>query len=641
MSYPLEINVAQLVSDFDDMKAAIEEREILVGNSPTYKYGNLIRSIPSGVNIKKGVVVHEADTSKQWVDITVYGDMPANFMKSKTKLQHLELVYTTNIRSSSYAGCTSLTGVNIPSSVSEVGTAAFGNCTSLTEVYWNPPAISDAGSSDSPAFAGCTKIAKVTFADDVTYIPNYLFKNATGAPMGNVVIPENVTGIGTSAFSNCGLTSIELPSGLETMGASAFYNCDSLVSIDIPDGVTIINTSTFYSCGALADVDLPANLTTISGSAFYDAGIQGELVIPATVTTVGGYAFRNCTGITKLTWLPPKVSSVQNNAQYAFTGCTGVQEVEFGEDIEYIPSHLCCGFTGLKGTLTIPATVTAVYANAFKGCTGIEKLVWLPLNVASVQNNASYAFGGCTGVKEVEFGEGIKTIPGHLCNGFTGLTGTLTIPETVTAVGAYAFRNCTGLTKLEWLPKAVSSVRNSASASFSGCTNIKEIAFGDGIEIIPSYLCAGFTGLTGTLTIPRTVTAIGGYAFRNCTGLTRLVWLPPAVESVQNNAQNSFNGCTGITTVEFPEDVSIIPNYLCNGHSSLTAFIVRNPSQVVELPSTRVLEGTPIASGTGYIYVPSSLVALYKLDLVWANYADQIRAIEDYPDICGTVIDNG
>jgi hypothetical protein len=47
------------------------------------------------------------------------------------------------------------------------------------------------------------------------------------------------------------------------------------------------------------------------------------------------------------------------------------------------------------------------------------------------------------------------------------------------------------------------------------------------------------------------------------------------------------------------------------------------------------LTGTPIANGTGYIYVPSTLVDTYKANGTWSNYAVQIRAIEDYPEITG------
>jgi hypothetical protein len=40
-------------------------------------------------------------------------------------------------------------------------------------------------------------------------------------------------------------------------------------------------------------------------------------------------------------------------------------------------------------------------------------------------------------------------------------------------------------------------------------------------------------------------------------------------------------------------------------------------------------------NGTGYIYVPATLVDTYKAGTNWSTHADQIRAIEDYPEITG------
>ena len=709
MANPLENNVAQAIADLNDIQAAIEERGIEVGNAPTYEYGNLIRSIPAGEEIDLGVVVNSDTEDGTWVDITIYGDMYAEFMRSKTALEKVEFVVTTNILNDSFNGCTGLTSVTIPDSITSIGEAAFRSCTSVTEVRWYPPAVTSVGSSSWPIFEGCTNISKVEFGAGITHIPDYLFQEANDAPMGEVIIPETVTYIGTSAFYNCGLTSVKLPDGLSVINGSTFYSCDSLASVNFPENLTTINGSAFYGCTSLDSLTLPSKLTTIGSSAFYSTGITGELVIPASVTSVGGHAFRNCTGVTKLTWLPLKVADVRNGNSPAFAGCTGVTEVEFAEGIEIIPSFLCQGFTGLSGTLIIPDTVSAVGGAAFQGCTGLSKLVWLPISISSVQNGGYPSFSGCTGIQEVEFGEGIKIIPGNLCSGLTGLTGTLTIPETVTAVGSNAFSNCTGLSKLEWLPTSISSVGNAGYYPFAGCKNIKEVAWGAGITSIPDFLCRGLTGLEGTLTVPETVTRVGSYAFEGCTGLTKLKWLPTSISSVANagyqpfanctgikevewadgithipeyicrgltglegtvtipttvtnigslafenctgltklmwgpssisSVQNwgyyPFKGCTNITTVDCDVAVEIVPSHLCYGFSSLTSFIIRNPLKVVSLPSTETFTNTPIADGTGYVFVPVDLLDSYQSSDAWASFASQFRSIEDYPEICG------
>lgn len=98
------------------------------------------------------------------------------------------------------------------------------------------------------------------------------------------------------------------------------------------------------------------------------------------------------------------------------------------------------------------------------------------------------------------------------------------------------------------------------------------------------------------------VTSTGDYAFKNCGALTSVDL--PAVTSIGKDA---FSSC-----------------------SLLTAIILRNTSGVVTNPSSYSLSGTP-----GYIYVPAALVDNYKSATNWSMYANKIRAIEDYPDICG------
>jgi hypothetical protein len=69
--------------------------------------------------------------------------------------------------------------------------------------------------------------------------------------------------------------------------------------------------------------------------------------------------------------------------------------------------------------------------------------------------------------------------------------------------------------------------------------------------------------------------------------------------------------------------------------SSLNTLILRYADGVPALSNKNAFTSTPIALGTGYIYVPQDLVEQYKEATNWSLFADQIRAIEDYPEICG------
>ena len=95
----------------------------------------------------------------------------------------------------------------------------------------------------------------------------------------------------------------------------------------------------------------------------------------------------------------------------------------------------------------------------------------------------------------------------------------------------------------------------------------------------------------------------------------------------------SFMSCSNLAKIDFDvlEEMKDADFYQC---FALSAVIIRSPV-VCTMSDSNAFELTPIASGTGYIYVPAALVDSYKAATNWSVYADQIRAIEDYPDICG------
>ena len=95
----------------------------------------------------------------------------------------------------------------------------------------------------------------------------------------------------------------------------------------------------------------------------------------------------------------------------------------------------------------------------------------------------------------------------------------------------------------------------------------------------------------------------------------------------------AFYRCSALTTADFPAVTSVGENAF-KSCSKLTTLILRSGTMVT-LSNMNAFSSTPIASGTGYIYVPAALVDSYKAASNWSTYANQIRAIEDYPEICG------
>ena len=116
-------------------------------------------------------------------------------------------------------------------------------------------------------------------------------------------------------------------------------------------------------------------------------------------------------------------------------------------------------------------------------------------------------------------------------------------------------------------------------------------------------------------------------AFRDCAYL----------KYFQHSAEMDYGG-RNIETCTVLEKVDIyaksLTYYVFNNCKALTALILRKSDSICTLSNTNAITGTPIVNGTGYVYVPSSLIEEYKVATNWATYADQFRAIEDYPEIC-------
>ena len=128
--------------------------------------------------------------------------------------------------------------------------------------------------------------------------------------------------------------------------------------------------------------------------------------------------------------------------------------------------------------------------------------------------------------------------------------------------------------------------------------------------------------------VNNTVTIIARYGLAGCEALTSVVF--PAVYRMDGNAMIS---CSALIKADF-SNLQKIRYSAFYSNKKLVTLIIRTQA-VANLENTSAFKDTPIASGTGYVYVPSALVNSYKSATNWSTYADQIRAIEDYPDITG------
>jgi hypothetical protein len=154
-----------------------------------------------------------------------------------------------SIGENTFYGCSSLTSVTIPDSVTGIGRSAFYGCSSLTSVTI-PNSVASIGDS---AFEGCSSLKSVTIPDSVTSIGDRTFYGCSS--LTSVTIPNSVTSIGDYAFEDCStLTSITIPNSVTRIGNWTFYGCSSLTSITIPGSVTRIGYNMFENCKNLTNL---------------------------------------------------------------------------------------------------------------------------------------------------------------------------------------------------------------------------------------------------------------------------------------------------------------------------------------------------------------------------------------------------
>lgn len=199
----------------------------------------------------------------------------------------------------------------------------------------------------------------------------------------------------------------------------------------------------------------------------------------------------------------------------------------------------------------------------------------------------------------------------------------ITLPEGLTTIGSYAFNGCTKLAAIN-LPESVTAI---GIYAFYGCADLATINLPESVTTISSYTFYGCSKLALTA-LPDSLQTLGTYAFLGCTSLKTLK-VPSGVSTLNSQA---FSGCTALETVDSVGATAI--NAYCFRNCALSALILRADT-LCTLANVNAFSGSGIASGTGYIYVPAALVEEYKAATNWATYADQIRAIEDYPDITG------
>lgn len=186
----------------------------------------------------------------------------------------------------------------------------------------------------------------------------------------------------------------------------------------------------------------------------------------------------------------------------------------------------------------------------------------------------------------------------------------------ITFIGTRAFSDCTALHEVD-LP----NVTTINSEAFSGCSSLVKFSCKELTALTSGvfYNCSSLTELDVS-----SVTSAQNNCLYGCNSLTELCF-----SSLPALGQQTIKECHSLRKIDFHKLTKFESGYHLQNAKQLIAVIIRTEA-VCTLQNTNTFTGTPIESGTGYIYVPRALVNSYKTATNWSNFASQFRALEDY-----------
>lgn len=442
-------------------------------------------------------------------------------------------------------------------------------------------------SDDSDAETVYPTIGDFTYSldpeDTTAVLLEYIGTDETVVIPGSIVYSEknyDVVRIGVGAFANKEVTSVTIPDGVTEIGESAFSNCNKLTSIAIPSSVSFTEYRCFASCDNLTTVTFGPDsvLETLGDASFVECHKLATITLPDNLVEIGRFTLKECNSLTTIN-IPDGVTEIEEEA---FMDCSNLATVSFGASaVTTIDGGAFSGCTSLA-IPSIPATVTSIGYSAFAN-TAISTA-----DLSNVTTLGGAAFQNCKSLTSAILNDGLTEIRENLFDGCENLPS-ITIPATVTSIKNSAFEGCKSLTSVA-IPDGVTTI---GAGAFQNCESLTSIVIPDSVTSIGEYTFDGCKGAT-TLTIGSGLLEIPSCAFENLKSLES-VTIPGNVKDIDY----TFNGCTILSSVTFQEGVETISGF--DGCAFATVTFPNSVTQVKYFGDNENLATVNIGAGlTGF-----------------------------------------
>ena len=311
-----------------------------------------------------------------------------------------------------------LTSVQIPDTVTEIGSNAFYNCTSLKSVTIQDNKPSCVKKIGRQAFMFCRELTDISIFDSVTEIGSESFHQCE--KLDTVTIPEGVTSVADGMFSYCySLHTVTLPDSVTAIEERAFTGT-ALTQIHIPANVAQIGTDAFSECFALSAITSDSESYPAIDNVLYEKSANGDYAlirypsqradpafkIPNGVARIETHAFAGCARLERIA-IPSSVTKISEDA---FSNCTALNNIEYSgsrsqwnaistdsglQNVPVAPGSIDVTVTSGIRTVTAKVDGSSVPINDGKFIVTIGKTV--ELTVSDPQYRDRYTWAGGSG----------------------------------------------------------------------------------------------------------------------------------------------------------------------------------------------------------------------------------------------------